>query len=64
MSKEFLSIISNETTLYTIQRKNPHTGFTETTTYTGSLKDKPKGWKVVKRETFAALLVNGVAGKY
>lgn len=33
---------------YEITRKNPKTGFKETTVYTGSLRNKPTGWKVVK----------------
>lgn len=33
---------------YTLKRKCPRTGFTETVNYFGALKDKPKGWRVVK----------------
>lgn len=33
---------------YKIQKKNKRTGFTETIIYTGSLRDKPKGWKVIE----------------
>lgn len=33
-------------TKYLISRKNPKTGFRETTIFTGNLKGKPKGWKV------------------
>lgn len=33
---------------YLLERKNPKTGFIERIVYTGSLKLKPKGWKVVK----------------
>lgn len=62
--QEALSIDQTEIPIHTIQRINPHTGFTEQTTYTGSLKNKPKGWKVIKTTMFAPLLVNGVAGKY
>lgn len=32
---------------YILERKNAQ-GFTETVIYTGSLKQKPKGWKVQK----------------
>jgi hypothetical protein len=32
---------------YILERKNPQTGFKETIVYTGNLRDKPKGWKVV-----------------
>lgn len=32
---------------YLLGRKNPKTGFKETIVYTGNLKNKPKGWKVV-----------------
>lgn len=31
---------------YQISRVNKKTGFKETIIYTGSLKNKPKGWKV------------------
>ena len=31
---------------YKLERKNRQ-GFTETIIYTGNLRDKPKGWKVV-----------------
>jgi hypothetical protein len=34
---------------YIMQRRNPRTGFVETLTYTGSLSNKPKGWKVIKK---------------
>ncbi|MBZ0294685.1 MAG: hypothetical protein K8L99_19120 [Anaerolineae bacterium] len=34
--------------VHTLVRKNPATGFTERTTFVGSLRDKPKGWKVNK----------------
>lgn len=33
---------------YELERRNPDTGFKETVIYTGSLKNKPKGWKVKK----------------
>lgn len=32
-----------------IKRKNPTTGLTERIVYTGSLRFKPKGWRVVRR---------------
>lgn len=32
---------------YTIRRKNKN-GFIETTTYHGSLKEKPNGWRVAR----------------
>lgn len=35
--------------MYLLTRKNPKTGFTETIVYTGNLKNKPKGWKVVNK---------------
>ncbi len=34
---------------YELQRTNPKTGFKETVIFTGSLKGKPKGYKVIKR---------------
>jgi hypothetical protein len=34
--------------VYLLARKNPRTGFTETIVYTGSLRQKPSGWKVVR----------------
>lgn len=34
---------------YLLQRRNPETGFTEKVVYTGSLRQKPKGWSVVKQ---------------
>lgn len=33
---------------YSLERKNPKTGFNESIIYTGNLKNKPKGWKVLK----------------
>lgn len=39
--------VPNLQTLLT--RKNPKTGYTETVVYTGSLRQKPKGWRVVTR---------------
>jgi hypothetical protein len=36
--------------VYTLQRKNPKTGYLETVQYTGSLRNKPKGYSVVKKE--------------
>lgn len=33
---------------YTLWRNNPVNGFRETINYEGSLKSKPKGWKVCK----------------
>jgi hypothetical protein len=36
--------------VYTLQRKDPKTGFNETIQYTGSLKNKPKGYRVIKEE--------------
>jgi hypothetical protein len=33
---------------YKITRKNPKTGFKETIWYEGSLRNKPKGWTVIK----------------
>lgn len=36
--------------VYTLQRKDPKTGFTETIHYIGSLKNKPKGYRVIKEE--------------
>lgn len=44
MSKQ--ALVSNEK--WVIERKNKNTGYTEQIVYTGSLKNKPKGWKVVK----------------
>jgi hypothetical protein len=35
--------------MYRIERVNPKSEFREETTYTGRLKDKPKGWKVIKK---------------
>ena len=34
---------------YKLQRENPKTGFTEMIIYTGSLRNKPRGWKVVDK---------------
>lgn len=33
---------------YLLARKNPRTGFTETLIYTGSLRQKPAGWALVR----------------
>jgi hypothetical protein len=33
---------------YELERNCPNTGFRETTIFIGNLKDKPKGWKLVK----------------
>ena len=35
--------------MWLIERKDPKTGFKETTTFLGYLKQKPKGWGIVKR---------------
>lgn len=32
-----------------LERKNPRIGGRETVVYTGSLRNKPKGWRVVRR---------------
>ena len=51
--------------IYTIERTNPHTGFKESTTYTGSLRNKPKGWKVVSMKYHAPYIDQfGLTGKY
>ena len=51
--------------IYTIQRKNPITGFKETINYTGNIKSKPKGWKVIKVEFFSPYIDEyGLTGKY
>lgn len=34
---------------YELQRTNPTTGFKETIIFTGNLRGKPKGYKVIKR---------------
>ena len=34
--------------VHTLVRKNPVTGRRETTSYVGSLRNKPSGWKVDK----------------
>ncbi|WP_257985724.1 hypothetical protein [Bacillus sp. M6-12] len=34
---------------YLLQRKCKRTGFNETVVYEGNLRNKPKGWTVVKR---------------
>jgi hypothetical protein len=34
---------------YLITRKDPQTGLREETVFTGSLKEKPKGWKVIEK---------------
>lgn len=36
---------------YQIKRKDPKTGFLETIHYTGSIANKPKGWKIVRKIT-------------
>jgi len=36
-------------TKYLIERRDPKTGHVERITFTGRLRDKPKGWKVVKK---------------
>lgn len=33
---------------YLLARKNPKTGYQETVVYSGSLRQKPKGWTLVK----------------
>lgn len=33
---------------HTIERKCPRTGFTERIQFIGSLRNKPKGWRVVR----------------
>ena len=33
-------------TTYTLYRKCPRTGFTETIQFDGPLRNKPKGWKL------------------
>lgn len=33
---------------YVIERICPRTGYTERTNFYGTLKQKPKGWKIVK----------------
>lgn len=40
------ALVSNHK--YQISRKNKQ-GYIETIVYTGSLRNKPKGWKVIKR---------------
>lgn len=35
--------------VYQLERKNPKTGFRETTTYTGPITKKPRGWKVITK---------------
>lgn len=35
--------------VYAIERRNPKTGYLEQTTYEGSLKDKPAGWRLIRR---------------
>ena len=35
--------------VYIIERKNSQTGFIERIQYTGSIKNKPKGWKIIKQ---------------
>jgi len=35
--------------VYIIERENPKTGYTEQIQYTGNIKNKPKGWRVVKQ---------------
>jgi len=34
---------------YLIERRCPKTGFNEQVIYTGSKRNKPKGWKIVKQ---------------
>ncbi len=34
---------------YMIWRINPRTGFKEITTFTGNIRNKPKGWKVERK---------------
>lgn len=35
--------------MYLIERKNPQTGFKETTTFLGYIRQKPKGWQIVEK---------------
>lgn len=41
--------MSNKT--HQLERICPKTGFKETITYTGSLTNKPKGWKKIRSES-------------
>lgn len=34
---------------YQLERKSPTTGYKEKIIYTGSLRNKPKGWKVIRK---------------
>lgn len=48
-----------------LQRKNPHTGYIEKIVYTGSKKNKPKGWKIIReRWVSVATDENGLTGKH
>lgn len=35
--------------VYIIEREDKKTGYTERIQYVGSLKNKPKGWRVIKK---------------
>lgn len=45
--------------IHVISRKNPHTGFIETINYTGPIRNKPKGWKVIRSYWHTPTLING-----
>ena len=54
---EIMKISKVCTTSYTLWRFCPRTGFRETVHYQGALKDKPKGWQVLRYTDLKLLIV-------